>query len=395
MQNQLPPFDPRALEAFVALAGRRAWVQRMDEIAHGISGPRHDLLMKRRHAIELAIERLRRPLDRAATDGERQAAGLAGDAVMLWRALPADGRSRLQAKLREALCGDRTLVALFHALRTARVQRARGFKVAFAGLEQGTAFDLLLARGASEAEVACDVVSAEQGRMVQRAAWSSLADRVEADVRGWLAAHRGDHLLNMTLPLGLRDAAAVAQLDASIRDLLQTGERRSHATGSVLRLDSLGTQAGRTIAHLTAGLRARYGPEAHLAAIASPDGVFAMACRAGRIDEVATIVRQRLAEIAPCRLSGRRPGILAMLLDDTDRGEWRGLRERLELEGEARQFLANKSSRGVIAVTCTSRFELLGIGAKDAAADGELRFRNPAHPQAMVRALAPAVLSSV
>ena len=394
MHNQSPPFDPRALEAFVALAGRRAWARRTQALARDITGPRHGLLIKRRHAIELAIERLRGALDRAATDAERQSASLAGDAVTLGRELTAAGRARLRAKIGEALTGDGTLVPLFHMLHTARSQRRRGFKVVFAGLEQGAPYDLLLTRGRSAAEVACDVVSAEQGRLVDRMAWSNLADRVEADVRAWRADHPGDHLLNMTLPLGLQGEAAVAQLHASIRDLLLAGERRSDAGGNVLRLDSLGRQ-GRSVAHLLAALRAHYGPQAHLAASVSRDGMFVMACRAGRIDEVASIVRQRLAEIAPSRLTGQCPGILAMLLDDIDRDEWNGLRERLELEGEARHFLANKSALGVIAVTCTSRFEMLELGTRDNAGRGELRFRNPAHPQAMVPALAPAVLSSV
>ena len=86
-----------------------------------------------------------------------------------------------------------------------------------------------------------------------------------------------------------------------------------------------------------------------------------MAARAGREDEVAAAIRRRLVDIAPARLTGTRPGILAMFIDDTDRSEWRGLRERLELEGEARQFLANKEARPVIAVTCASRFELFGM----------------------------------
>jgi hypothetical protein len=49
----------------------------------------------------------------------------------------------------------------------------------------------------------------------------------------------------------------------------------------------------------------------------------------------------------------------------------------------------------VVAVACTSRMELFGLPAPDAAPDGELRFRNPAHPAAKQAALAPAVLSSV
>ena len=48
-------------------------------------------------------------------------------------------------------------------------------------------YDLLIARGTLEAEIACEVVSAEEGRLVQRGAWSHLADRVDADLRAWLA----------------------------------------------------------------------------------------------------------------------------------------------------------------------------------------------------------------
>jgi hypothetical protein len=123
--------------------------------------------------------------------------------------------------------------------------------------------------------------------------------------------------------------------------------------------------------------------------------MFVMAARAGRENQVAVALRRRLFAIAPDRLSGIRPGILAMFIEDTDRSEWRGLRDRLELEGEARQFLAYKAAKPVVAVTCASRFELFGMTEPDAAGDGELRFRNPTHPHAKSAALAPAVLSSV
>jgi hypothetical protein len=146
---------------------------------------------------------------------------------------------------------------------------------------------------------------------------------------------------------------------------------------------------------LWSSLRQEFGPETNLSVTTAGDHVFVMAARAGRENEIATAVRRRLAVIAPARLSGTRPGILAMFVEDTDRSEWRGLRERLELEGEARQFLAHKEARLVIAVTCASRFELFGMSAPYAAEDGELRFRNPAHPAARAAALAPAVLSSV
>jgi hypothetical protein len=99
--------------------------------------------------------------------------------------------------------------------------------------------------------------------------------------------------------------------------------------------------------------------------------------------------------LAPARLTGTRPGILAMFVEDTSRDEWRRLREQLELEGQARQFLTDPAARGVIAVTCTSRLELLGEMPPHAAEEGEMRFRNPTHPAAGLAALAPSVSSSL
>ena len=84
------------------------------------------------------------------------------------------------------------------------LQRSRGFTVAFTGLEDGTPHDLLLRRDEIEAEVACDVVTAEDGRGVHRGAWFRLADRIDPDLQTWLAAHPGRYLLKMTLPHGLR-----------------------------------------------------------------------------------------------------------------------------------------------------------------------------------------------
>lgn len=291
-----------------------------------------------------------------------------------------------------ALAGSGTLVPVFHMLRTAALQASRGFSVTFAGLQDAAPYDLLIARGALEAEIACEVVSAEDGRLVQRRAWTDLADRVDADLRSWLMAYPGRYLLKMTLPQGL-SASALEQLHTRIRRLLDTKGRRDHDAAAVLRLDPLLLAGGDAEDGLLPSLRREFGPEAHLAVTAVDRSVFAIAARAGRADEVAVAVRRRLFEIVPTRLSGTRPGILAMFIDDTDRSEWRGMRDRWELEGEARQFLAYKAARPVIAVTCASRFELFGM---DGAADGgELRFRNAAHPSARVAALGPAIQSSV
>ncbi len=395
MQPQKLPFNPGALDAFVGLVGEAPWDARIAEIAaRATSGPRVGQTIRQRHGLELAIERLRGTLARPLSAAERRTAQLATEAVALDRRLAVRGKARLKKRLGLALTADNTLVPLFHLLRTAALQRGRGFDVAFAGMEAGASHDLLISCGSFQAEVACDVVSAEEGRLVHRAAWSHLMDTVESEMRTWLAANPGRHLLKITLreALPYGESGGTTAMHERIRLLLATRRRHDDAVAG-LRLEPLSLAQTGDDGGLLASLQHEFGPEAHLAVITCGASLLVVAARSGRIDEVGVAVRQRLTEIAPTRLAGTRPGILAMFLEDTDRGEWRGLRERLELEGEARQFLAGRVAQSVIAVTCASRFEL--FGAPDAAEDGELRFRNPAHPAAKCAALAPAVLSSV
>jgi hypothetical protein len=397
--------DQAGPQAFVDLLGRRVWKERLRDIGRQAgTGPRAGKAMLQRHAIELAIDKLLQRLNRPPTIAEARIAALAGRAARLADELGGEGRDRLIGLLHAALTGDATLIAPFHLLRTAMMQEARGFAVSFAGLDEGTPFDLLVARGGDEAEIACDVISAEEGRGVHRGAWFRLADRIDPDLQTWLAAHPGRYLLKMTLPQGLQgslrpneaEGDTLATLHERIRAMLETRKRADHDAAVVLRLDPLllaGAQSDEL--GLVSSLRREFGPEAHLSVTAAGGGVFVMAARAGRENEVAAAVRRRLDALAPARLTGTRPGILAMFVEDTDRTEWRGLRDRLELEGEMRQFLTHPEARTVVAVTCASRLELFGMTAPDAASEGELRFRNPAHPAAKAPGLAPSVLSSM
>jgi hypothetical protein len=391
----------RTMQAFSEIAGARIWSRRMAELAHDIGHSQHaGRALVQRHALELSLERLRAGLNRPPTISERRLLDLAGETVAAWGSLGRGGRERLRAMLRTGLSGDATLVPVLHLMRTAALHRSRGFAVRFAGLEDAAPYDLLIARDGVEAEIACDVVSAEEGRDVHRGAWVRLMDRIDPDLQVWLAAHPGRYLLKLTLPQGLRADESgdlrLADLHDRIRSLLATQRRADQDEAAVLRLDPLMLAAAQADENgLMNSLRREFGHEAHLAVTAAGGGVFVMAARAGRENEVAVAIRRRMAAVAPERLSGTRPGILAMFVEDTDRAEWRHLRERLELEGETRQFLTNKLARRVVAVTCTSRLELLGVAAPDAAAEGELRFRNPAHPAARMPALAAAVLSSV
>lgn len=400
MQPFAEPLDKAALDAFIGCIGVRQWRDRI-EVLRGRAAPttRTGRQAQQRHCIEFAVDRLRRTTpDRPLSVAERWIATHATAAASMFDGLTDAGRLRFCALLRSALVDEECLVPMFHMLRTAALQRHRGFDVSFAGLEDAAPFDLLIRRDGIEAEVACDTVSAEEGRGVHRGAWFRLVDRMDPELQTWLCAHPGRYLLKMTLPQGLRESDGEGDLLGRLHDritaMLKQARRSDGDEAAMLRLDPLMLAAAQADElGLMPRLRQEFGPEAHLAVTAAGGGVFVMAARAGQQNEVAVAVRRRMAAVAPARLTGMRPGILAMFIEDTDRAEWRLLRERLELEGEARQFMTNPEARSVVAVTCTSRLELFGLPEPDAAPHGELRFRNPAHPAAKAAGLAPAVLS--
>ena len=420
MTQPLGAIDYAILDAFVSLAGAKPWAARLSDIQERAAPrTRAGRSAMQRHAIELAVERLRQRRNVAPSATDQRIARIAAELVETHAQLEPAGRERLRACLMAASRGPATLVPLFHLARNAMLQRERGFEVAYDGLAEAAPYDLLLRRAGVEAELACEVMSAEEGRDVHRGAWFSLCDRIDPELQTWLLANPGRYLLKMTLPLGLKIAQTTGQAEGEadrageageasaddalgslhrrITRLLDEQRRADQDETAVIRLDPLMLARAAAAADelgLVSHLRREFGPEAHLAVTASGGGVFVMAARAGRENEVAIAVRRHLANVAPSRLTGTRPGILALFVEDTDRDEWRGLRDTLELEGEARQFLTQPSARRVVAVTCCSRFELFGFKAPDAVADGELRFRNPSHPQAAQAALAPAVASS-
>lgn len=391
--------DPADLDRFRSLCGDRLWSKRVSDIGQraacqSLSGR----ATQQRHALELILARLSKPEALAkASLAERRVTAFANEAVKLAATLPPGPRKRLRALIEAGLTGEATLVPLFHLLRTAALHRARGFEVAFTGLAEETPWDLLIRRDGVEAEVACETVSAEEGRQVHRGDWCRLVDMVNPELQTWLAAHPGRYLLKMTLPEGMSEPEQVAELHRRITTLLQDQRRQDTCADAILKLDPLvlaGAQAAGT--RLPAQLRAQFGEEAHLAVTAGRGGgsVFVMAARAGRENTIAAAVTRRTEAAASARLSGTRPGILAVFLEDLDRVEWRGLRERMELEGATRRWMTGPAARHVAAVTCSSRMELFGVQPPDGAPGGELRFRNPGHPAARSPALAPAITST-
>ena len=398
--------EPRAaspdISAFVALCGRRRWTNRVAALTDmGTGNSQAARATLQRHALELTLARMADDPRAAASAsrGERLILAFAREAARLAGSLAPAPRARLVALLRDGLEGEATLIPLFHTLRIAAMQRARGFEVHFAGLADDSPHDLLIRREGREAEVVCETVSAEEGRPVQRGDWCALVDMVNPDLRTWLAAHPGRYLLKMTLPEGLQGPTRTAALHAQISAMLAAQKRQNASGDAVMKLDPLilaGAQASLDPS-LPSTLRASFGHEAHLAVTGDRSGgsVFVMAARAGQENAIASAVTRRMAAAASARLTGRRPGILAMFVEDLQRSEWRALRETLELEGAARRFLTLPAAKPVLAISCSSRMEMFGLAPPDAAEGGELRFRNQAHPSARDAAFLPAIASSV
>ena len=295
-------------DGFAELAGKAAWAARMAEIERRIAtGGRAGKALAQYFGLERGIDRIRR--GKQAT-GASPIMRLAADALALNDQLDSSGRDRLQATLRRGMRDDSTLIPLFHLLRCAAVHRAEGFEISYPGLTDGAAFDLLLSRRGADLELVTDVMSAEEGRSVHRGSWFRLADRIDPDLQTWLAAHPGRYVLKVNLPGGLpTDEAAVAGLYDRIRRLLSESRRADTDEAIVLRLDPL-LLAGAQMAGTALGpaLRQEFGPDANLAVVSDASGLFVIAARSGRDDEVALAMRRRMASIAPLRFSGSRPG---------------------------------------------------------------------------------------
>jgi hypothetical protein len=394
------------IDQFIMFVGPDVWGARIADIAaRSAVSNRLGGVIRQAHALELALERLRSrgmggtsPGCAAPSVAEQKLHDILVEAVSTIDRLNAVGVEALRERLRAGLSGDRSLVDSFHLFRTAALHQARGFSLSFTGLEQGTPYDLLLTRDGVEMECVCETISAESGRDVHRRAWAQFCDRIEGQMKPWLGNRPGRYLLKMTLARGLRDGRAelIDGLHARVLAMLEGGARLDQDETAVLRVEPLAISgASPTIESLMTRLRREFGPEAHLSVSASSDGVWAMAARAGRRNEVAAVIRAHLDRLAPGRVSGSRPAILSLFVEDLDRAEWRGLRDSLELEGAARHFMTCGGAAAVVAVTCYSRMEMFGLTGPDAVAEGELRFRNPAHPAAKNPALAPAILSSL
>ena len=389
------PADPRVLAGFMGLAGSKRWETRLAEISRRAASPSLAArAMQERHALELTLQRLSSGDGMAgAGPAERQLLSYAREAVRLAEALPLEPRKRLRALVLAGLTGEANLIPLFHLLRVAALHRARGFEVRFTGLADGTPHDLVISRGGAEAEIACEVVSAEEGRPVLRGDWCAFVDGINPDLQIWLAAHPGKYVLKMTLPEGLkRDTLDIHALQRRIMEMLRDRRRQDSAADAMLKLDPL-ILAGAQAAVPAAALRALFGPEAHLAVTQGGGNILVLAARAGQASDVAQAVCRRLTAAAP-RLSGQRPGIMAVFLDDLGRQEWRGLRDRMELEGAVRRFLTTPGAKRISTVSCASRMEMFCMAPPDAVPGGELRFRNPAQPTPRDTALMPALASA-
>ena len=127
--------DLKTILAFIACVGPKRWSDRMAEIGREAArSQRVGRALAQQHAVEVTIERLRRGgCAGVRTPAEMCVLDLVREAVVTDAELSQTGRARFRAALAAAMVNETTLVPLFHILRTAALQRSRGFAVHFAG----------------------------------------------------------------------------------------------------------------------------------------------------------------------------------------------------------------------------------------------------------------------
>jgi hypothetical protein len=134
---------PPGLARLVALVGVRRWQQRVAEIRDlAASGPRAGQALRQRHGVELTLEKLRRHPHTSPSVTEALLGQIASEIPHIAAELTQRGRDRLVDQLRRGLGEQNTLIPVFHLVRTAMTQRARGFSVAYSGLDDGSPHDL-------------------------------------------------------------------------------------------------------------------------------------------------------------------------------------------------------------------------------------------------------------
>ena len=158
--------DQADLARFRALCGDRRWTVRLAEISRrAATSSLAGRAAQQRHALELALGRL---LDakapEKATQAERRVAAYAREAVQLAATLPAAPRKRLREQIEAGLTGEATLVPCSTCFTPPPCTAPAASRCDFTGLAEGTPWDLLITREGTAAEVACETVSAEEGR---------------------------------------------------------------------------------------------------------------------------------------------------------------------------------------------------------------------------------------
>ena len=139
--------DPATVDPFIALVGssdgseRLAEIRDLASVGHALARPSangmawssawKNAAASRRHAVAWPNTLLGR---------------IAAEIPQIAAELTPRGRDGLIEQLRLGLSGQNTLIPVFHLIRTAMLQRSRGFTVAFSGLEDETPHDLLLER---------------------------------------------------------------------------------------------------------------------------------------------------------------------------------------------------------------------------------------------------------
>src|SRR5690606_35556660 len=170
------------------------------------ANPFLDEYIAQRYSMELAMEQLRRRLQRGqkiqlpTTCIDTVLFSFVAMTARVYARLSEQGQKRLAGMLRSALDTEAGLAPLEHEMTIAAHLMGRGFDVTFSDIETGSGFDFLAEKDGATLEIECKSVSGDLGRKIHLRRLYELGGRVRQLMDLALNRRSGGQLARIVLP---------------------------------------------------------------------------------------------------------------------------------------------------------------------------------------------------
>lgn len=286
--------------------------------------------------------------------------------------------------MRDGLQTDRGLQPLAFEMASAVDLSGRGFKLQFVDLESCERFDYLIRKDGVEAEFECKTVSYDLGRQVHRRVFERLGKQVfERGVSEFLTTSgpniRIDLTLEARLPSGEKPLARVVDMVASaLRGNAATEPGLGRARASEWDIP------GRPDDLRQSDLKGTFdrGDDDHTLIAIGPRRAFALVASSEKPARLLQGVFRELRRVAREQLSGTRPGVIAVQIEDIRESDWVQLSHGSAIEAMTAAYFVTGRREHIHSVLYSSEQLLHKAPGRAWLSGTRLVYRNPANAEA-------------